>query len=139
MTLLLLLAALASEPKRETFQNAQVFYGRVGKGLRTFVTRPTGARGKVPAIFFVGWLSCDSMEYRDGETDGFGAYMLRLIEQSGYATLRMDKPGVGESEGLSTAERLKVRAGLGFVQVLRPALYALLVLSGQVQPKFVTP
>ena len=99
MTLLLLLAALASEPKRETFQNAQVFYGRVGKGLRTFVTRPTGARGKVPAIFFVGWLSCDSMEYAAGETDGFGALMRRLIDQSGYATVRMDKPGVGESEG----------------------------------------
>ena len=32
-------------------------------------------------------------------------------------------------ESLSTAERLKVRAGLGFVQVLRPALYGLLVLS----------
>src|SRR5438270_5341484 len=99
MTLLLLVAALASEPKRETFQNAQVFYGRVGKGLRTFVTRPTGARGKVPAIFFVGWLSCDSMEYAAGETDGFGALMRRLIDQSGYATVRMDKPGVGESQG----------------------------------------
>lgn len=36
---------------------------------------------------------------------------------------------MGESHSVSTAERLKVRAGLGFVQVLRPALYALLVLS----------
>jgi pimeloyl-ACP methyl ester carboxylesterase len=67
--------------------------------LRTFVTRPKNATGKVPAIFFVGWLSCDSVEYPQGETDGFGAIFWRLIEQSGYATVRVDKPGVSESEG----------------------------------------
>jgi pimeloyl-ACP methyl ester carboxylesterase len=70
-----------------------------GDKLRTFITRPKNATGKVPAIFFVGWLSCDSVEYAAGETDGFGALMRRLIDQSGYATLRMDKPGVGESQG----------------------------------------
>ena len=29
----------------------------------------------------------------------FGAIFWRVIEQSGYATVRMDKPGVGESQG----------------------------------------
>ena len=90
-------------PVRERFQNAEVIYDWVsnkrGDKLRTFITRPKNSAGKVPAIFFVGWLSCDSMEYAKGETDGFGALMLRLIEQSGYATARMDKPGVGESSG----------------------------------------
>lgn len=89
--------------KRETFQNAEVLYDWVkdsqGDELRTFVTQPKAAAGKVPAIFFVGWLSCDSMEYSNGETDAFGAILRRLIDQSGYATLRMDKPGVGESKG----------------------------------------
>jgi len=103
------LCAGAAEPKREHFQNAQVLYGWAqdsrGERLRTFITRPNNARtnnatGKVPAIFFVGWLSCDSVEYPDADTkDGFGVLLRRLIEQSGYATLRMDKPGVGESEG----------------------------------------
>ncbi len=92
------------EPKREHFQNAEVLYGWAqdsrGERLRTFITRPNNATGKVPAIFFVGWLSCDSMEYPDADTkDGFGILLRRLIEQSGYATVRMDKPGVGESEG----------------------------------------
>jgi pimeloyl-ACP methyl ester carboxylesterase len=51
-------------------------------------------------VVFVGWLSCDSMEYPDANTrDGFGIFMRRIIDQSGYATLRMDKPGVGESQG----------------------------------------
>lgn len=93
----------AAPPKREHFQNAEITYGWVqdsrGNRLRTLVTRPKGVAGKVPAIFFVGWLSCDSVEYPDGETDGFGAIFHRLIEQSGHATLRLDKPGVGESQG----------------------------------------
>jgi pimeloyl-ACP methyl ester carboxylesterase len=101
---ILALSALAQDsPKRERFQNADVLYDWVstshGQKLRMFVTRPKNALYKVPAIFLVGWLSCDSMEYPNGETDGFGALLVRLIDQSGYATLRMDKPGVGESQG----------------------------------------
>src|SRR5215470_739193 len=101
---LLILSCLPTyAQKREQFNNADVIYGWVsdnqGDQLRTFVTRPKAATGKVPAIFFVGWLSCDSVEYADGETDGFGAIFWKLIEQSGYATVRMDKPGVGESKG----------------------------------------
>jgi uncharacterized protein len=101
------LVAQSSQPsapvRHEHFQSSDVIYGwatdAAGHKLRTFVTRPKNAAAKVPAIFFVGWLSCDSVEYPDGETDGFGAIFHRLIEQSGYATVRLDKPGVGESQG----------------------------------------
>jgi pimeloyl-ACP methyl ester carboxylesterase len=115
-TALLLLAILPSavpafaqqSPPREHFENADVQYGWVGNSrgdkLRTFVTRPKRLSGKVPIIFFVGWLSCDSVEYPQGETDGFGALLLRLIDQSGYATVRVEKPGVGESQGTSCAK-----------------------------------
>jgi pimeloyl-ACP methyl ester carboxylesterase len=109
LALVLVLAAIAnaqtaaSGPPREHFQNADVIYGWVqdsaGHRLRTFTTRPKNAAGKLPAIFFVGWLSCDSVEYSRGESDGFGAIFWRLIEQSGYATPRLDKAGVGESQG----------------------------------------
>ena len=102
-----------TSPAREHFEHATVIYDWVtngrGEKLRTFITRPNGASqnspaspsgGKVPVIFFVGWLSCDSMEYPDPNTmDGFGIFIRRLIDQSGYATVRMDKPGVGESQG----------------------------------------
>lgn len=113
------LSAFAQTPSiREHFDRATVLYDWVtnsrGEKLRTFITRPsadtnhdhangTGADrtlNKVPVIFFVGWLSCDSMEYPDAHTsDGFGIFLRRLIDQSGYATVRMDKPGVGESSG----------------------------------------
>jgi pimeloyl-ACP methyl ester carboxylesterase len=96
--------AAAQTRTREHFQNATVLYDWVtnhsGENLRTFITRPNAVSGKVPVIFFVGWLSCDSMEYPDADTrDGFGIFMRRLIEGSGFATMRMDKPGAGESQG----------------------------------------
>jgi hypothetical protein len=98
------LPALGQTPNREHFENAEVLYDWVtnhrGEKLRTFITHPKATPGKVPGIFFVGWLSCDSMEYPDPNTrDGFGIFMRRLIEKSGFATARMDKPGVGESQG----------------------------------------
>ena len=96
--------AAAAQTTREKFDHATVLYDWVnnshGDKLRTFVTRPDAASGRVPVIFFVGWLSCDSMEYANANTmDGFGIFLRRLIDQSGYATVRMDKPGVGESAG----------------------------------------
>jgi pimeloyl-ACP methyl ester carboxylesterase len=99
-------------PPREQFKNAIAQYDWVtnpkGQRIRTIVTRPKEASGKVPAIFFVGWLSCDSVEYVNGETDAFGAIFWRLIETSGFATMRMDKPGVGESEGNCAATDFQI-------------------------------
>jgi pimeloyl-ACP methyl ester carboxylesterase len=96
--------ARPADRPREHFQNATAIYDWVrdshGTKLRTIATRPNNRAAKVPVIFFVGWLSCDSVEYTRGETDAFGAIFWRLIEMSGYATMRMDKPGVGESEGV---------------------------------------
>jgi pimeloyl-ACP methyl ester carboxylesterase len=105
------LSALAqTAPAREHFDHATVTYDWVtngrGERLRTFVTRPNSAGMQaanaaiVPVIFVVGWLSCDSVEYPDSNTtDGFGIFLRRIIDESGYATVRMDKPGVGESQG----------------------------------------
>jgi pimeloyl-ACP methyl ester carboxylesterase len=101
---LCLSATAQTNRPREHFEHATVLYDWVsnsrGDKLRTFVTQPNDTSGRVPVIFFVGWLSCDSMEYPDAATDdGFGIFLRRLIDQSGYASVRMDKPGVGESQG----------------------------------------
>ena len=94
----------AADHPSEHFQNATAAYDWVrdsrGNKLRTIVTRPNQSEGRIPVIFFVGWLSCDSVEYPRGETDAFGAIFWRLIDTSGYATMRTDKPGVGKSEGV---------------------------------------
>jgi hypothetical protein len=56
---------------REHFANADVVYDFVSNGrgdkLRTFVTRPKNISGKVPAIFFVGWLSCAALNTQKGK------------------------------------------------------------------------
>ena len=40
------------------------------------------------------------MEYPDlGTHDGFGILLRRRIDESEYETVRMDKPGAGESQG----------------------------------------
>ena len=76
-----------------------------GFRLRTIVSRPQNATGKLPAVFLVGWLSCDSVEYPFGPgEDGFGQLLHDLATQSGYVLVRMDKPGIGDSEGPSCGE-----------------------------------
>lgn len=70
-----------------------------GQRLRTIVTRPAGAT-KAPAVFIVGWLSCDSVEFPLGARGGMNQLVAHLVKDSGYAVMRMDKPGVGDSEGV---------------------------------------
>jgi hypothetical protein len=102
--LLAVSAAAQVASAREHFDHATVLYDFVtnnrGEKLRTFITRPKDASGKVPVLFIVGWLSCDTMESPDPKPDdGFGILLRRLIDLSGFATVRMDKPGIGESQG----------------------------------------
>src|SRR5437764_6517455 len=51
-----------SETPRETYPNVDVIYDSVttprGERLRTIITKPHDARGKLPVIFVAGWLSC---------------------------------------------------------------------------------
>lgn len=90
---------------RESFPGIEHIYDDVrnsnGQRLRTIVTRPAGAAdAKLPAVFIVGWLSCDSVEYPLGARGGMAELIVHLVKDSGYAVVRMDKPGVGDSEGI---------------------------------------
>jgi pimeloyl-ACP methyl ester carboxylesterase len=70
-----------------------------GHRLRTVVTRPKGMTGRRPGLFLAGWLSCDSVEIPVGPPDGFNLLLRGLAAKSGFVTMRMDKPGIGDSEG----------------------------------------
>lgn len=94
---------------REQLQGVETIYDSAltdfGSRVRTIITRPRNATGKLPAVFLVGWLSCDSVEYPFGTADdGFGQLLHDVATQSGYVLVRMDKPGIGDSEGPSCAE-----------------------------------
>lgn len=69
-----------------------------GTLLRTIITRPQAPARLQPALLFVGWLSCDSME-APSAGDGFAQMIRRVVQRSGFITLRVDKPGVGDSQG----------------------------------------
>ncbi len=92
----------------ERIEGLDVAYGSVvselGHRLRTIVTKPKGATGRLPGLFLAGWLSCDSVESPVGEPDGFARLLRHVMTQSGYAVMRMDKPGIGDSEGPACAE-----------------------------------
>lgn len=70
-----------------------------GHRLRTLLTRPEGARRRLPAIYFVQWLSCDTVEIGQ-TTDGWAQMMRILVQDSGMVVMRLDKAGAGDSEGV---------------------------------------
>src|SRR6266436_141312 len=91
---------------RETYPNVDVIYDFAtapdGKRLRTIITKPRDAKGKVPVIFVAGWLSCDSVEAPAGTKDESGLVFRGLAQLPEFALFRMDKQGVGDSEGVCT-------------------------------------
>ena len=89
---------------RETYAQSEVIYDSVttpdGKRLRMIITKPRDAKGKVPVIFVAGWLSCDSVEAPAGTKDESGLVFRGLAQLPEFVLVRMDKQGVGDSEGV---------------------------------------
>jgi pimeloyl-ACP methyl ester carboxylesterase len=67
---------------------------------RAILTRPSGVARRLPAVLFVPWLSCDSVESPTGAAPGIDELLQKIASESGWALLRVDKPGVGDSEGV---------------------------------------
>ncbi len=70
-----------------------------GHRLHTIITKPKGAEGRLPAILFVQWLSCDSVVIPSKRKDGWSQMLRGLIDHSGMVFIRTDKAGIGKSEG----------------------------------------
>src|SRR5437773_5576287 len=88
---------------RETYSSVDVIYDSVvaprGERLRTIITKPRTTRRKLPVIFVAGWLSCDSVESPRGTKDATGIVFQGLAQLTGFSLFRVDKQGVGDSEG----------------------------------------
>ena len=107
---LLIATALSAEelPRksktRESYPNVDVIYSAVvtprGERLRSIVTKPRDAKGKLPVIFVAGWLSCDSVEAPPDTKDATGLVFRGLAQLPGFVLFRIDKQGVGDSEGV---------------------------------------
>lgn len=68
-----------------------------GTRLRTLVSRPQGATGPLPAIFFTQWVSCGSIEFRAGGSSR--GTLATLARESGMVLLRVERSSDGDSEG----------------------------------------
>jgi pimeloyl-ACP methyl ester carboxylesterase len=88
---------------RESYPNIDVIYDSVttprGERLRTIITKPQGSKGKLPVIFVAGWLSCDTVEAPPGTKEATGIVFQSLAKLPGFSLFRVDKQGVGDSEG----------------------------------------
>jgi pimeloyl-ACP methyl ester carboxylesterase len=93
-----------SKTPRESYPNVDVIYGAVvtprGERLRSIVTKPQAAKGKLPVIFVAGWLSCDSVEAPADTKDATGLVFRGLAQLPGFVLFRIDKQGVGDSDGV---------------------------------------
>jgi len=100
-------AAAADLPRRdgaheEVHPGIDIEYGALpvaeGVRLRTILTKPAGAE-RPPVIVFVQWLSCNTVEIRPDRDNGWLQMMRGMVRESGWAVMRVDKRGVGDSEG----------------------------------------
>ena len=82
-----------------------VLVTRDGARLRTIVTRPQGQSEPLPAIYFVQWLSCDSIERPLNPLDHGWQRMIELVaSRTGLVMMRTEKAGIGDSEGPSCSQ-----------------------------------
>jgi pimeloyl-ACP methyl ester carboxylesterase len=95
--------AQASPQRDESYAGVTVLYDAIrddaGNRLRVIATHPDRPVGRYPVIFVVGWLSCDTVEARPGASDATQLMLQSIAKLPGFATVRLEKAGVGDSEG----------------------------------------
>ena len=91
------------ELAKESHQNLTTYYESVtsdyGLKQRVIITRPKGASTPQPAILLIQGLSCSTIEKYSGRGGNWVKQINDIVEKSGMVVLRIEKPGVGDSEG----------------------------------------
>ncbi|WP_311136265.1 alpha/beta hydrolase family protein [Hymenobacter cellulosivorans] len=85
----------------------EVQYSSVRTGanqLRTIITRPTAsAKAQVPMVLFIQGVGCFSVDNPLGRADVTNR-IIDSLSRRGYATMRVDKTGMGDSQGTPCLE-----------------------------------
>lgn len=87
---------------RETHTNIETLYEEVTSPYnitqRVIITRPK-AQVNSGAIILIGGLSCSSIEVYPGRNSNWARVINDFVEKSGMVFMRIEKPGVGDSDG----------------------------------------
>ena len=110
---------------REQVAGSTVRYGSVdvpkGYRLRTIVTVPENEsrsrEGRYPAFLYVQGMICESID-RPNAIDEVDTRLVHTMAAKGFVTMRVDKPGLGDSEGPPCSE-------IGFQEELEGYIAAL--------------
>jgi len=95
---------LTFQPPARPYENLSglhSYYGVLntpdGAVLRTILTRPAGTKGPLPAIFFVQWVGCDTVQFLE---DGpWITAFKKLAGDSGRVFIRVERSANGDSLG----------------------------------------
>ena len=91
----------------ERLSNTTFSYGHVtlddGVRLRTILSTPTNIGGRAPAVLLLQGGGCSSVDVPMAGSTGPNA-LVHAIAAQGFVTMRVDKPGAGDSEGPPCAE-----------------------------------
>lgn len=91
----------AADRPLEKIEGVTSHYGVVetsdGARLRTIIALPEGADEPLHPLLFTQWVSCGSIEYREGS--GSRESLAKLARESGLALLRVERSSDGDSVG----------------------------------------
>jgi alpha-beta hydrolase superfamily lysophospholipase len=85
----------------ESYPGVTTTYGSVTADnslRRTLLTVPSDAKGPVPAVLIIGGIGCYSIDVAANPQDPY-MNLSRALANAGYATVRIEKSGVGDSQG----------------------------------------
>ncbi len=88
---------------KETHKDLDTYYEEVSSSYgivqRVIITKPK-KQGKQPAVVLIGGLSCSSIETYSGRRGtNWGKTIKGLVENTNMVVMRIEKPGVGDSNG----------------------------------------
>ncbi len=126
---------MVARPKASE-SNSDVIYDQVvsqGKRVRVIITRPKKGNGPFPTLFLIGGIGAYSVD-APFATMTYGK-VIEPIADAGFVTVRIDKPGQGDSEGPAYKkltfnaeadaylQALRLTKSLPFVDANRVAIY----------------
>jgi pimeloyl-ACP methyl ester carboxylesterase len=96
--------AAPAPPHRDSLPGVELSYEQIknpvsGLSQRVILSRPAGSTSRLPAVFFIPWLSCDSTSVPEARRGAIETLLYRVVATPGLVMMRVEKPGVGESEG----------------------------------------